>query len=373
MRYLGIILTITLCSIQTWAGQYTLADLRSLHSENNHLEYFDHALDIPPSKRSGEWQKMTESLGISFLEELIKKSEISQREEQLVLTISNWPLFKNDEFFREKRDTYFIKNLNECFIQNKENCKEEALRIFTDYPHGLKFSHQLAELAYKHHPSQDYLWKFIEPITRSEFGEFYCHRSPIDKVIYKKLITEPATPIHQDCAKSLKKKFLTLFYQAPENEIVKAYRVLRRFKWSDSKIDSYMALVRYLNNSTTEFDSLKTIRQNYQLREQLLGLFNQRDYLPGAIFDEQDPNRSQALVRVLDRHFPEYLQTYGAKCLQYLSGEVNFPKGNPTPHCHSLFKIDESLNLFSQEQKVKYHKHTYFLNKKGPLKRDPRY
>lgn len=374
MRYLVLFSTLMLC-VPCGASQvYTLADLRILAGESNFTEFFNHALDIKPSLRGGEWRKMTESMGLNFLDSLQHKSDISDLQDQLVQKISNWPIFQSDEFFGEKRDKFFLKKISDCYRQPSSKCWQITQKINTDYPHSLKFQFELANILVDSKQNLSRLWAITKPIAISKFGEFYCHKEPVNKIIYDYMLkhSPKRTHVDADCIKKLTPYIIRRYYQTTPFDNQAAYKLISIHKLQTPKINSYQAVIDFLQQENNISPELKRLRSDYQLRTQLMEVFENKTELPGRVFAQKPSSAANAAARILTQNFPELIRTYANKCLDYLSGRVYFPKGNPTPQCHEFFQLDDVINALPQALVVEYNKHTEFLDKKKPPVREAR-
>ena len=119
-----------------------------------------------------------------------------------------------------------------------------------------------------------------------------------------------------------------------------------------------------LNHSEIDesLKSLNTVALDHTLREMVLKKIKTYDPLPGKLF-LQTSKSGVGRVRILARKFPEMIDLYARTCLSYLKGEKEFPRGNPTPECHELFKLSKTLDILPKSFIKQYGHATKFLRK----------
>ena len=83
---------------------YTLEDLTILKKQKNYFEFLNHALDIRPSKRDKNWDKMVQDMAVGFISSITAKKQISKDHFLFIEKLLSWPSLKNDEFFIIKRN-----------------------------------------------------------------------------------------------------------------------------------------------------------------------------------------------------------------------------------------------------------------------------
>ncbi len=344
---------------------YTMEDLSILESENNFKEFFAHALDIKPSKRDKTWSSLVESMGIHYLDQLTKNRFIDKDQKLLLLKISNWTFFKNNEIFIQKRDTVLVKMLKQCFKLGSKDCFSNAEIYFYNYKHSKEFAFHLTQVLVDNGAIPKTLWPYIDKFTQDTISEFYCDKPSLKNIILAKVYAlkenqlNIVNNIHPDCFKKVKKEITKGLFSNSETKKKRSYRLLDLKNELTPKDKSFYLLTQYLQDSKmtkTAMDmaitQLRELGENYQRREEVLKKLVKIDPLPGGIFKE---NKSDmAKIRILSRHFPEYIDNYTKTCLDYLEGNKEYTNGNPTPHCHSLFKLNPKLNLLPQNMLKRY-------------------
>ncbi len=61
--------------------------------------------------------------------------------------------------------------------------------------------------------------------------------------------------------------------------------------------------------------------------------------MPDGLFAQKSNKQALALTKLMGKKFPELLDLYAQRCLNWLKGSGTYPKGNPTPNCHSYFEM----------------------------------
>lgn len=357
---------------------YTMSDLKILAAENNFREFFAHALDVRPSQRSADYKTMVEELGLGFLNSLLDNSKLEDNDKQLVYTISKWPIFLDNEFFRKKRDYIFLKQVSACFAADKKDCLSQATEIYSDFKHDLIFSYDIVMLLSKHKVSTILLWPMAQSLAQDTLSEFYCARDGFKDVIINKLLKNGGqngkltTIVHQDCLKVLTPDLRSILHQTDTRNRHIAFTILKEAKQLSTQDKSLFYILNFLSKrelKSTEIDhaltGLAQLKDDFTKREKLLGLLKTYDPMPGKIFSNKNERKmkdlkSQSKLRILHRNFPEYLDAYAQTCLSYLSGTKEYPRGNPTPDCHGLFRLDKKLKLLPKSFHSQYQKATYF-------------
>jgi hypothetical protein len=350
---------------------YNLEDLTILAADNDFIEFFDHAKDLPPRKRDKIWKTMVEVEAMSYLRQLRSQPEITFRDLALIKKISNWPIFIKNELFISKRDEIFLKAMELC----KEDCKKQASHLFKNFPHGPNFNYHYLKVATKLGQSHETKWNIIESFVQGKFSEFYCHRPDLKSIVINQIYIDVNTHgelkklIHPDCLKrlipTLRKNLTEKSYKNKKG----SFLALRAMKKLDPLGKNLYLIEQFLQNEDlnhTEINqslaSLNTISLDYTLRELVLNKLKRHDPLPGRLFKNvSKPGLGR--IRILARKFPEMIDLYAKTCLSYLNGVGDFPNGNPTPECHELFKLSKGLNILPNAFLIDYHQATKFLNK----------
>ena len=368
------ITAITVGSSALYANKavYNIEDLRILNEQSAHYEFFDHAMDIRPSKRNAEWKAMVDNMGFKLTAELLKQKTISAKQEQILLNIAKWPSLKNNEQFIERRDQALLKIVNQCFKNLEKNCLDKAKDFHTNLDHPYEFSFNLLKTLKNNGISDEKLWPFVSGFVQDKFSEFYCHKEPLKSLITSRTLnkswkSQKIDPLHPDCFKVLKPHFISKI-TSPDKEIRNAaYKIAIKLADISDQDKTKFYTLEFIDDNLSKVDmalalpELEKLSNDYDLREKLSNSFDPNRSFPGKIFSSTE--NAKVKTRVLYRHFPEYIDNYAKTCLEYLTGSKSFLNGNPTPDCHALYKLDKDLGILPNSFQSKYQKATKFLNK----------
>jgi hypothetical protein len=376
MRYLRVLIYLSLCIAihKAQANQYTISDLKILSAEKNYNEFFQHALDIRPSERDEKWKTMVERLGTQYLGDLGNRTKLEKAQLDLVYKLSTWPIFKNNEFFTRKRDYIFLKDLKTCLKEDSAKCSTKVNFIFNDFKHDISFSFDLVELLSPYKRNFSDLWPYAKPLASHELSEFYCNKKNFKNTVLDHLYNvyslqnKLSKDVHKDCIKVLGSELRLALSSPLRYQRKGAFRTLKEHgKLSQMDQSLYYLMNFMLNEKMDEKEldltvlNLKTIANDFRLREMLLKQIQKLDPIPDGIFSTTPNDNGLVKTRVLYRYFPEYLDKYSRKCLNYLTGNTEYPNGNPTPRCHELFSLNKTLKLIPSSIEKQYGKATYFL------------
>lgn len=351
---------------------YQVEDLKILASQNNYREFFDHAKDIPPRKRDSSWKLMAEKQATGYLQQLISSHDLPNSDLERVKTLSLWPIFLNNEFFITKRDNVFLKAMNLC----QKNCSKQADLLYKNYNHGQNFEFHFLSIATKYNYSHSKKWKIVESFVQSKFSQFYCHRNALKNVVINQIHIDVNTHgkiknlIHPDCLKQL---LPALKKTLSSNSVFKnkkgSFLALKAMSKLDPLRENLYLIEQFLlveNLNHQEIDqsltSLTAVSKDHILRELVLKKIKTYDPLPGKLF-LQTSKSGIGRIRILARKFPELIDLYAKRCLSYLTGEISYPHGNPTPECHELFSLSKTLDILPKSFIKRYGHATRFLKK----------
>lgn len=376
-----LVLFLTLCISNLVLGQtrYAIKDLQILSSNKDYYEFFKHARDILPSKRDTQWTQMVEDLGIDYLTKVNTKSKLDDKDLKLINEISKWPTLAQNEFYNKKRDFIFLKQIKNCYkanTQEHQKCTNQANVIDNDFSHDIEFSFALVTFLKERIVIHSQVWPFAKKITSQNMGEFYCNKEPLRSIIIQELLTQTssgkliASDFSKDCIKTIK---ATLEQGIISNDIAyneMSYKVLNQYSLLTQSSKYSYSFIRFMRNShlsKKQLDhSLKTLKilaQQPEVRQSILKEYLKLDPLVDNLFSYPSNRKDKARIRILNRHYPEVIDAYSHKCLNYLTGNGKFPHGNPTPKCHQLFKLSKELNILPANSHAKYDKATYFIKK----------
>ena len=353
-----------------------MQDLVVLSAEKNYSEFFSHALDVKPANRNKQWKSMVESMGQNYLTETLNLTQIDSSMFKTVRTLSDWPIFKNNEFFIKKRDQVFIREINTCIPSTKQNCLELAKNLYHDYNHDDTFDYEFVKAISPFGYSATHSWKYVKNFVKKDISEFYCNKSPLKEIIQEQIFSTVATDktylknFHQDCLKVLSDDLRAELINKDSKVSRASYLTLESAGKLSTQDKQLYDLVHFINDEVLDDEllnnSLKTIKslgKDYNTREKLIGQYQKIDPLPDEIFSlNKKSNISRA--KILSRYFPEIIDKYAHTCLDYLQGTRTFPNGNPTHNCHQFFELSKKHHLVPDSFARQYDEATYFLKKK---------
>ncbi|MCO4753407.1 MAG: hypothetical protein KC478_02940 [Bacteriovoracaceae bacterium] len=358
--FLKSLFILSFSSLLCASTTYTMKDLEALEGTANFEEFFDHAKDIRPSLRDKVWQKITTSMADSYLDSLIESLAINDKQFNRVKEISKWEALSSDEFYIKKRNKFFNKYISQC-MENKdlESCYDLSKSIFHTFNEDKEFGVRIAEQLNtkiieqnkdsKASQTKTYdLWSFIQPMIKTEFSEFYCNKAPTFDILKAKITQDKKLRkiLHKDCLKVVLPKLKDELASFEPFKRKTAYMALESLDSLDKGEKSQYLVSQLLSgfpfnkeNWGHAYNALKELGANEQLREKLLTYLKSLDTLPDKLFTLENKKKVLVIVKQISNNFPEYLDHYTTQCLKYLNGDKSFPKGNPTPNCHSYFKL----------------------------------
>lgn len=346
---------------------YTLSDLESLRKTNSFNEYLEHALDIRPAQRNKSWEQMTYSMGELLLDHINKKSLVEKSSFERVMSISAWPVFKDREFFIKKRDLIFLKYISNCFALKQNECEQLVKQIYTSFEHPKTFDVELVNLLDKYITEKQELIPYVTQVSQDTIGEFYCGKAPLREVVldylYQSVTKNEPIKVHKDCFMQIKKNVQSLLYSKDSHKRSGAKKMLEHYKLLSENQEIAYQLSEMLQESilsTKTKSHLQQLSKNYNKRDQVLSIFKKLDAIPDSLFKDYNDKKSLVQTKQLLKNFPEFIDYYANRCLAHLESKTTMT-GNPTPNCHGLFKMNETLNLFPELTVKKYKKATYFI------------
>lgn len=336
-----------LLAVNANAAEYTMADLEALEGQQNVEEFFEHAKDIRPSLRQGAWSKMVVSMGEVWTKQLLASKSISSSEFSHFSTIALWPPLKEDEFFVQKRDKVALAYFKQCLQVNGSNCLKQMKETFINFERAPALGFQLAKLANSIKGTSANIWTYLSPIAQSPFGEFYCDKSPLYEALAKKIAQGEDKHSHKDCVKSFAKRAQIEIKSATDLQAKSlAFRGLSILgllsPQEQNKQTIYDALAGALTDRNQWSQALKALSyysDSQRLRKDLVADLKMQETLPDRLFSKVDSKQALALTKLMGKKFPELLDLYANKCLSWLRGIGDYPRGNPTPNCHSYFEM----------------------------------
>lgn len=365
--WLSIFSLCTLLMVNAAAAPYKWADLQVLSSEDNFQEYLDHALDVEPSKRNAAWTTVTERMGLNYLKSLLQKNKLPEGTDQRIEKISQWPIFRSNEFFIQARDKYFIKKLKLCIEINVAICEQQALKILSNFEHEVIFPVEFLKATKSIILSHSKRLSIARPLLEDKFSEFYCSKAPLKELVLTQITKhqEMGFTIHKDCLIKLQEEIEQIALEG--NSF--AQKILSTNKLLTPSFSQLLNIVTFLNHKSLPVEkvsmtiaTLEKLSKSSDSRIVLIEKIKKIDPLPGRVFSVRD-KVSIGKLKLIERNFPEMIDLYAKTCLAYLKGTKIFKYGNPTPECHSFFSMTEHLQTLPSSYLNDYRVATDFMKK----------
>lgn len=349
-------------------------DLNALVKNGAYLEFFEHAMDIRPSLRNEKWQKMSLKMAQKYMQEMNGKI-LNKEEIDKIISVLQYPHFNQDEFFLEKREKFLASLVENYSLSNStRDTMLFANKIYKDFKKTKYFGLYITKKLYPifkrkgvYQQNLKFFQQLLTSLTQSKFSEFYCHKTPLKEILTDSVLSNNVLPkLHLDCMKKLIPQIEKHLYA--ENSIMRkqSYKFLNKHKVLKSSDQAKYHILNLLNgkkvekkNWTPVISSLEYFKNNYKVRMETLEILSEYDPYPDNFYLIYSNKQLKSLTRLLSKSFPEYLDRYTKNCLNYLSGKVSFPNGNPTPNCHRYMKISKESKSSPQQVLNQY---DYIMN-----------
>ena len=296
---------------------------------------------------------MTRHMGSGLIQEMIKKGHFSEKSYLRIDELANWSIFRADEYFQLKRNQYASKYFKQCLENKWPKCTKGIRKFWNSSDKNPELGLDLAKLL-QHHVLDKDLWEYAKATTSTEYGEFYCQRPFVQKIIVahlgqfqeklNDLKQEMDKWIHKDCWQQLEKPLRHSLSSGNPKARNFSYRLLGlRSKLTQGEKDLFLAL--YILEGPVvgkvfnlAWGTLKIIGQDYKRRDRLFGKLIPLDPLPGKVFGHPNIEKVKVVISFLHNNIPEYVDHYARTCINFYAGKGDFPNGNPTIECRDLLK-----------------------------------
>lgn len=360
------------------AVRYTMADLEALEGQKNYNEFFEHALDILPSLRGEIWQQMVAGMATGLIDFKSQRQDYKPKSWQQIEKLSLWPVLQSDEFFQTKRRRYFLEYIERCLNsngQNNEDCTKQIQRYWANSFKNTDAGLQLAKLIEEHSLKLD-SWDFIHKAPHSELSHFHCKKPLVQRQLIGQLglkmkkgpVSFSKWPDHiqelmnETCWKKLTPDLKRSLMERSTAQLTKdlIYQLLKSQENIDQEQED-LFLVKYLLEGPIVGDTfnlawkrLAKIAEDYKRRKTLFENIQKLDPLPGNIFASPNTKKRDIVMRHIHQYFPEYFPYYAQTCLNYMSGQGEFPRGNPTIQCEDFFNVTDTKGWIQDEVQSRY-------------------
>ncbi len=350
------------------AVTYNLEDLKALATEGSHQEFLDHAMDIRPSQRQGEWQRMVLEMGNLYAQNLLKQKKLDKTDFNKIENIYSWAPLKSDEVFGARRHEIGLKYLKEC-ISKEDPCWDDLKAFWERDKTNPETAYQLAELTKPYPNSPIGQWDFLTHAVKSTLSEFYCKKEFVQKEIWTQLeqiyvklgskedfLKKIDALLHPAClgpVNEFSQKKLYTPEKSSDREL--AFQILKAQFKSTTRLEDLFYTVYLLENPSKgelfnySWNRVKLLASLPTRRDAVIETFKSLDPIPDEIFSSLDDLKVRAIFNHMKENFPELLDYYFKQCKAYYSGSKTFPNGNPTLHCKEFVQSPRGANLLEAD------------------------
>lgn len=321
---------------------YNLEDLEVLAKENNFEEFLNHAFEVKPRERKGQWTQLfvkmcaqkieaslkTRTLSLAFFNDLLKYNQLLEINKNLKF-----------QFYKNQYALEFLK-----FCQDKKNlipentCKEKIIEYWNSSEKGTDEGIEIAKLLINFESTPN-LWDFISKSTTHKISEVYCKIPIVQKVLLDKLIEVSFQSdfdnnflelkkklMNQSCYDQIKASFKNMFFLKETNILAKEliFNLLDSQK-DLTQIEQYLFSILFLVDSPVvgermnfSWNKVASLLENLPLRLKLMSEIENLSQLSDNVFKTPKMPRQKAIINHLAKNFPEFLKFYAENCLSYL-------------------------------------------------------
>jgi hypothetical protein len=362
-------------SLQSWGNSdttYTLDDLEILSSEQNYEEFFKHAHDVRPSLRQERWKAMVGKMADLYSQNIIKKTIIAPEDFKQVENLYRLPVLKSDEFFRQRRSDIGVRYLQKC-LKDANPCWNDVKLFWEADQEQPELAYKLAEITSPYNESSPLaLWAFLDPALKSTYSEFYCQKPFVMKALWAKLEVDYIRlgpkgdlslkidqTIHPDCIPHLVKEARARLYSPfGESDRELGFQILKSQKKVDQRLSDFFYSLYLLERPSRgelfnyAWNAVKELGEKSERRDSVMKEIKKLDPLPDELLSSIDMMKKRAILNHFKNYFPEYLDFYASRCVDYYGGKTKFPNGNPTMHCQELMSSELAHELL-EDYKIK--------------------
>jgi hypothetical protein len=375
--FLPLILLHSFAQAET-ANLYTLKDLQVLEQEKNFEEFLSHVNDIRPSERQKLWKDMYQSMSMEMIDYKLRTKDFSMKAYKSVEALGRSSALVNDEFFQLKRSIYAKAFFSSCYAQaseKKEQDKTNGLKTCdTELSSFWYFSKKDADIGLEfaklieRYGSSYSTWPFYQRAINDSIANLYCEKPDIQRNVIAKLTSESFEAEFDGNYKTLIKRFV------PDKCFIKLVPALRMALQTTvtNGVEKEMAmnLLSATNNLSKEEEDLyailymldgpvvgdkmnlawkkiENLSGQYQKRLKILGQIKTLPIIPDKIFKDPNLPRNKAIINLLAKNFPEYLNFYGESCVRYLEN-----KSDSVGNIASSFQCNEFLKTAREVKKI---------------------
>lgn len=355
----------------SWANPdgYTLSDLEILSQEENHEEFFKHALDVRPSQRLDSWRSMVSNMADLFSQKILSKDEVTVIDFKKIETLYQWPSLKQDDVFKSRRNDIGFRYLQKC-LKMSSPCWADFKAFWENDSSDPEVGYKLAEVTAGFSNPVIARWTLLEQALKSSLSEFYCQKPFVMESLWAKLemdyirlgtqgeLTRKIDQtIHPDCLPALNKEARArVYYPGKDGDRELGYQILKAQNKAEKPLSDFFHAIYLLEKPSQgelfnyAWNGMKELGSSQERREAVLREMRKLDPLPDQLIGSLDQFKKKAILSHFKANFPEYLDFYTSQCVHFYGGKASFPKGNPTMHCQDLMRSELAPTLLDQGQ-----------------------
>ena len=363
-------------SVHLEANQlYSLKDLSVLEKEKNFEEFLAHVNDIRPSERLKQWKEMYQSMAMVMIDEKLKIKDFSLVTYKKIESLSRTNTLLNDEVFQLKRSQYSKKFFTECYSGQIKNtdlpvttalCDDELSSFWHFSRKDPDLGIELARIVEKNNGKIN-TWLFYQKAINDNTAPIYCEKPDVQRAIIKKITQEIFDSEFNGQYGTLLKRLipdkcfvklispLRMALESPQStgldkEI--SFQLLDVSKNLKSMEYYYYAVLYLIDEPLTgermnvSWKKIEELSEKYGLRMEILDKIKSTNILPDKIMRSPATKRNKAIIHLLAKHFPEFLDYYAKSCLDYLQY-----KNDPTRPVTTGFQCHEFLKTAQEVKK----------------------
>lgn len=373
-------------------SSFDIDDLVSLYNSGEVDEFLSKAKDIRPAIRGPKWRQMVTNFTNKKLDTLLNVPIITLNLEEIIITetYANYGHQIKDVQLQNKKLELGLKFLTHSLaeIEKWELPQIQKLKSWW-YKHWLTsnkaplYAYRYAQLFDKYSPLSKFesvklvsffdhqemidknINEFLKITYQSSLGSDLCGDNWVWDYLWKdiknfvsKMKKNDSTQFDSKivneyslkCWNSAKNRLFQNFHQMNAEDIHFTLHLLSLDRTLTYNQKVFIHIYYLLFEPTlselykNSLDILLGLSLSEKIRIEILQMLNALDPLPGKVFSNRKTISLEVLLR-LSRSFPEYLDSYAQTCLDFLSGNKKFPKGNPTPNCLDFCRTYRTQDL----------------------------
>lgn len=328
-----------------YALNYSLSDLAILAREKNVEEFLAHVNDIRPSERLDTWKMMYRDIVLEFIDRKLKSEDYSKQTFDEIEKHAGHYSLKDMPLIDLKRAKYALAFFQHCYLELKDvsqvnACDRRLITYWENSQKNAEYALPIVALLETYKLSKLNRWNFYQIAVKDKASPVYCDKIQVQKAIIAKLTEESFKEsfkelYHNDFSKLLAKFIPTACLQkllptlkdaifsnhinGVEREI--AYLLLNASGTTLSTEEENLFALYFLLNGPVvgnvmnlSWNKIEALSEHYNERQKLLAYIKSRGKFPSNnALNDPGTSRNQAIINLLKRSFPEYLQEVSKK------------------------------------------------------------